>query len=145
MTPPADIGRAVAARQDAARAQMAAAKKKIATLERERRAVLIADDDIKTVLAHDDQITEQRRIIAALEARVAALSQPLSPDEAQAFGHDAVRHPVTKMPLEQGIGALSPDQQARLLHLPIITAKEGPEVAAAMLQKLDAAARPAGR
>jgi hypothetical protein len=37
---------------------------------------------------------------------------PLSRDEAAVFGVDAKLHPITKMPLEQGVGHLPADQQA---------------------------------
>lgn len=37
---------------------------------------------------------------------------PLSRVEAAVFGADAKLHPITKMPLEQGIGCLPPDKQA---------------------------------
>lgn len=49
------------------------------------------------------------------------------------------RHPITGLPLEVGHGALSPDEQARRLHLPLIEQTEGAAAAAAMRIKLDAA------
>lgn len=65
----------------------------------------------------------------------------LHPNEAAVFGSDAVRHPITGMILEQGSGALPPDEQARRVHLPFIAQTQGIAVAEAMLIKLDAERR----
>jgi hypothetical protein len=65
---------------------------------------------------------------------------PLTIPEKITFGHDAKRHPITGLVLEQGSGCLSPDDQARIVHLPYIAETEGVEAAQAMLTKLDAAA-----
>jgi hypothetical protein len=64
----------------------------------------------------------------------------LSPMEALVFGQNAKRHPITDMILEQGNGALPPDEQARIIHLPRIAATQGPAIAAAMLAKLNGGA-----
>jgi len=45
------------------------------------------------------------------------------------------------MILEQGSGALSPDDQARRVHLPYIASTQGAAVADAMLIKINAAIR----
>lgn len=47
-------------------------------------------------------------------------------------------HPITGMPLEDGIGALSDDEQALVLHLPIIEQTQGKAVADAMRAKIHA-------
>jgi hypothetical protein len=60
------------------------------------------------------------------------------------FGAHARTHPITGMVLEMGSGAHSPDDQARLVHLPFIAATQGTAAAAAMKLKLDAAARREG-
>jgi hypothetical protein len=52
------------------------------------------------------------------------------------FGHSARVHPVTGMVLEQGSGALSPDEQAKNVHIPLIEKTEGTAAAAAMRAKL---------
>jgi hypothetical protein len=65
----------------------------------------------------------------------------LSKIERHVFGADAVLHPITGMVVEQGSGALPRDQQARQVHLPEILKTQGRDAAAAMLLKLDAAAR----
>jgi len=59
----------------------------------------------------------------------------LSREQQQVFGVDAVRHPITGMVLEQGSGALPPDEQARQ-HLQVIH-KTDPAKAAAMFAKLN--------
>jgi hypothetical protein len=64
---------------------------------------------------------------------------PLTIPEKITFGHNAKRHPITGLVLEQGSGCLSPDDQARIVHLPYIAQTEGVEAARAMLTKLDAA------
>lgn len=64
----------------------------------------------------------------------------LAQAEKNIFGEDAKYHPVTMMPLEQGRGALPPDQQA-LIHCMEIERRHGKHVADAMRRKLaDAAA-----
>jgi len=45
-------------------------------------------------------------------------------------------HPITGMQLEDGIGALSDDDQARILHCAYIEQVEGKEAADAMRAKL---------
>ena len=56
--------------------------------------------------------------------------------EARTYGIHAKRHPVTGLPLEMGSGALSPDEQARRIHLPEIARTQGQAAADAMLIKL---------
>lgn len=63
-------------------------------------------------------------------------SEPLSVMEKKVFGADAVRHPVTGIPLERGSGALPVKQQARD-HLHVIAQKEGKVVAAEVGGRLD--------
>lgn len=58
------------------------------------------------------------------------------------FGVGHRVHPVTKRPLESGIGCLSDDQQAGL-HLLQIEQEEGVEAAEEMRKKLAKAAQPA--
>jgi hypothetical protein len=53
------------------------------------------------------------------------MNYPLHPTEQAVFGVDAKRHEITGMVLEQGSGALPPDEQARLVHLPQIAATQG--------------------
>jgi hypothetical protein len=65
----------------------------------------------------------------------------LSPMEKLVFGQGAKRHPITGMVLEQGSGALSPDLQARVIHLVEIARNEGQAAADAMRIKLDAEQR----
>ena len=68
----------------------------------------------------------------------------LSRLEQLTFGPDAMRHPITGMILEQGLGALppdGPDGQARRVHLPEIFRTQGAAAADAMRIKLDAAER----
>lgn len=55
--------------------------------------------------------------------------------EKNVFGADVKLHPITKMPLEQGKGALSHDDQARL-HVDIIHTQQGESVADEMRKKL---------
>jgi hypothetical protein len=72
----------------------------------------------------------------------AAKSNPaLSKTERHVFGADATLHPITGMVLEQGSGALSPDEQARRVHVPQIASTDGIDAARAILLKLDAATR----
>jgi hypothetical protein len=66
------------------------------------------------------------------DGRNPALSLP----EAIVFGDDATLHPITHMPLEQGSGALSPRDQAFLVHLPELARLHGKAAADAMRQKL---------
>jgi hypothetical protein len=70
---------------------------------------------------------------------------PTRPDmtrmEMRVFGVDSKLHPITNMPLEQGVGAWPPDQQA-LLHCQIIEERDGKPAADAMRRKLIVAARP---
>jgi hypothetical protein len=47
-------------------------------------------------------------------------------------------HPITGMPLEDGVGALPDDEQALVLHLPIIEQEQGKAVADAMRAKIHA-------
>jgi hypothetical protein len=131
------------AKQEKTRATAAVAKNKVASLERDRHVALLGDGDIKTVLAIDDQIARHRRLVNLCHDRLAALARPLSGPEADALGLGAKYHPITRMVLEQGSGALDPDAQARVLHVPIIARTEGEAAAAAMLAKLDAAAKAA--
>jgi hypothetical protein len=69
------------------------------------------------------------------------MTHPLHPTEQAVFGADAKRHEITGMILEQGSGALPPDEQARRVHLPYIARTQGVAVAEAMLIKLDSELR----
>jgi hypothetical protein len=69
------------------------------------------------------------------------MTDELHPNEKLVFGSDAKRHEITGMILEQGSGALSPDDQARRVHLPYIASTQGAAVADAMLIKINAAIR----
>ena len=60
---------------------------------------------------------------------------PLYGAQANVFGADSDVHPVTKMPLEKGIGALPHRQQAEL-HCVQIHLRDGKEAADEMRQKL---------
>ena len=63
--------------------------------------------------------------------------------EAAVFGIESSdHHPVTHMPLEQGIGALTPDLQALNVHCMTIERQHGKAAADAMRAKLQAAAKP---
>jgi ethanolamine ammonia-lyase small subunit len=135
-----DSGRGLFARQEAARAALARAKSRIPALERDRYAALLGDSDIEAVVAIDEQIAHQRRVLTACQDRVTALSRPLSSDELSALGLNSKYHPITGMVLEDGLGAWAPDRQAREIHLPIIAKRDGEAVAAAMLKKINAAA-----
>jgi hypothetical protein len=135
-----DSSRGHFARQEAARAALARAKSTIPALERDRHAALLGDSDIAAVVAIDDQIAHQRRILAACLDRITALSRPLSGPEQDALGIGGKYHPITGMMLEDGLGAFAPDKQAREIHLPIIAKRDGEAVAAAMLKKINAAA-----
>jgi hypothetical protein len=133
-----DNSRGMFARQEAASAATARAKSTIPALERDRHMALLSDCDIEAVVAIDDQIAHQRRIVAACQDRITALSRPLSPDELSALGLNSKYHPITGMALEEGAGAWSPDRQARELHILIIAKRDGEAAAKAMLAKLDA-------
>ena len=67
------------------------------------------------------------------------MTHELHPNEKLVFGSDAKRHEITGMILEQGSGALSPDEQAWRVHLPEIARTQGQAAAQAMLARLDAA------
>jgi hypothetical protein len=54
-------------------------------------------------------------------------------------GIDARRHEITSMFLEDGSGALLPDEQARRIHVPYIRQTQGDAAAQAMLNKLNKA------
>jgi hypothetical protein len=69
------------------------------------------------------------------------MTHELHPNEILCFGADAVRHPVSGMLLEQGSGALPPDEQARRIHLPYIARTQGAAAAQVVALKLDAEAR----
>jgi hypothetical protein len=69
------------------------------------------------------------------------MTHSLSPSEKAVFGADARRHEITGLVLEQGSGCLPDDIQARVLHIPLVAATQGKDVAAAMLIRLDAASR----
>jgi colicin import membrane protein len=58
-----------------------------------------------------------------------------SGSEKAVYGVDVKLHPVTKMPLETGIGAQSEHQQA-LAHVAMVTEKEGKEAGEKMAAKL---------
>jgi len=137
--PAPDIGRDLFTRQERTRRAAASAKAKIATLERNRFVALLGDDEIDAVLAIDDEIARQRRIVNLCHDRIVALAQPLSGPEQTALGLNSKYHPITGMAVEDGAGAWAPDRQAREIHLPIISKRDGEAVAAAMLAKLDAA------
>jgi len=126
------------AKQERARAAVVTAKAKIASLERDRFAALHGDDEIDAVLAIDDEITRQRRIVNLCHDRLAALARPLSGPEQTALGLNTKYHPITGLAVEDGAGAWAPDRQAREIHIPIIAKRDGDAAAAAMLAKLDA-------
>jgi hypothetical protein len=65
----------------------------------------------------------------------------LHPNGKLVFGSNAKRHEITGLPLEQGSGALPPDDQARRVHLPYIARTQGPAAAEAVLIRLNAAER----
>jgi hypothetical protein len=52
------------------------------------------------------------------------------------YGHDVRFHPITKLPLQQGSGALPDDEQALQIHLPLIAQTHGMAVAQAMHARL---------
>jgi hypothetical protein len=52
------------------------------------------------------------------------------------YGHDVRIHPVTKMPIEQGSGAL-PEHQQVLNHIAAVEREQGSKAANAMRKKLD--------
>jgi hypothetical protein len=56
--------------------------------------------------------------------------------EKRVFGDDVQLHVVTEMPLENGVGALAPDQQALLQHVPIIAEQQGQAAANEMHKKI---------
>jgi hypothetical protein len=68
-------------------------------------------------------------------------SHPLSYQEAQLYGFDAKRHPITGYLLFQGSGASSPDEQAEE-HCRLIENDFGKAAADAMRRKLAAANSP---
>ena len=53
------------------------------------------------------------------------------------YGADVKLHPVTRRPLEQGVGALPVDEQVQI-HLHTIEHEEGKDVADAMRRKMSA-------
>src|SRR5690242_6038347 len=55
------------------------------------------------------------------------------------FGSDVQCHEITGLPLQQGSGALPPDEQAFKSHLPLIAQRDGLAAAQAMHAKLMAA------
>jgi hypothetical protein len=57
--------------------------------------------------------------------------------EKNIFGGDVKLHPITRMPLEQGIGCLPPDVQAENVHLPEIERMHGRAAAENMRRKLN--------
>jgi hypothetical protein len=65
---------------------------------------------------------------------------PPNPDlhvhQQQVFGVDAKLHPITGLVVEQGSGALPPDEQALFVHVPYILKTQGKAAADAMLLKL---------
>lgn len=69
------------------------------------------------------------------------MNHDLHPNEKLVFGSEAKRHEITGMILEQGSGALSPDDQARRVHLPYIASTQGASVADALLIKINGADR----
>jgi hypothetical protein len=135
-----DNSRGIFAKQELARTAAVSAKAKVATLERDRFAALHGDDEIDAVLAIDDEIARQRRIVNLCHDRLAALARPLSGPEQTALGLDTKYHPITGVAVEDGAGAWAPDRQARELHIPIIAKRDGDKAAAAVLAKLDKAA-----
>jgi hypothetical protein len=54
------------------------------------------------------------------------------------WGYDLILHPVTGEPIERGSGALSPNEQARRVHLKTIAQTRGPEAAADVERALTA-------
>jgi hypothetical protein len=55
------------------------------------------------------------------------------------YGHDAKLHECTGLPIEQGSGALSKDQQAIVIHLPELFRRKGQDAYDTALLKLAAA------
>lgn len=64
----------------------------------------------------------------------------LTQAEQNVFGATAKYHPITLMPLEQGVGALTAAQQAQI-HCEIIERMRGKAAAAVMRKKLADAAK----
>ena len=60
---------------------------------------------------------------------------PLTNEERAVFGHDAVRHPITRLPLQSGSGALPEDVQA-MQHLIEIEQMYGTAIADEIRQQL---------
>jgi hypothetical protein len=54
---------------------------------------------------------------------------PLTHVQKLVYGEDGQRHWLSGYPLERGCGALSPDDQAKLLHIPEIERLEGKAIA----------------
>jgi hypothetical protein len=73
-----------------------------------------------------------------------ALGEPPSPDRVNradvlTHGIDVRFHPMTKLPLENGSGALPDDEQAFQIHLPHILRRDGIDAARAMYARLTGA------
>jgi hypothetical protein len=66
---------------------------------------------------------------------------PLSTWERRTFG-DTTRHWLTGEPIELGSGALSPDEQAERVHIPLIAIRDGEEVANELRRRLRESMRP---
>jgi hypothetical protein len=54
------------------------------------------------------------------------------------FGSSHKLHDLTGLPLEGGIGARSPDEQALIYHIPIIAERDGNIAAGVMKRKIEA-------
>jgi hypothetical protein len=52
------------------------------------------------------------------------------------LGRDVKFHEITGLPLQQGEGCLPPDEQALVIHLPLIAQRDGLAAAQAMHAKL---------
>jgi hypothetical protein len=61
---------------------------------------------------------------------------PLTHVEKLVYGEAGQRHPVTGYPIECGYGAGTPQEQAERLHIPMIEALAGKEVANTYRRKL---------
>ena len=57
------------------------------------------------------------------------MGEPATQAEKNVFGAGVELHPASNLPLENGRGALSPDQQLRNVHIPLIERTQGKEAA----------------
>jgi hypothetical protein len=76
--------------------------------------------------------------IAAVQVTPPPKETELTAHEAQVFGAHARLHPISRLPLELGAGALSADEQFLRQHLPTIRRERGDAAAKAMFAKFQA-------